>query len=188
MISINVLLTTIGRPELKSSMLPSLVKQLHPHDYLTVVSDLEHRKVSGYLREFDFKCPIIHISNPQPLGSWGHGSRNKYQNNLMGDFIMNADDDDRYTDGAFDVIRQTVKENKLYIFQHQHNNNIAWNGYEEVVKIGNIGTSCGVIPNTHNLPTWENFYGGDGRFYEKLSKMIPYEFVKHVIYKVRDTQ
>ena len=186
MYSFNVLLTTIGREELKSRMLPSLVNQLTEIDHLTIVSDMNHDLVSDYIKSFDFKCKVNHISNETTLGYWGHGSRNKYQNTLEGDFILNGDDDDRYVEGCFDYIRSVVKEKKLYFFKHEDNNSFAWT--RQVVEIGNIGTSCGVIPNNKNLPDWGYFYGGDGAFYVSLSKMIDYEFVDYVIYKVRNTQ
>jgi hypothetical protein len=186
MISINVLLTTIGREELKTRMLPSLVNQLNEEDYLTIVSDMNHDVVRDYLKEFDFKCVVTHIANPKTLGFYGHNSRNKYQNMLLGDYIMNADDDDWYADGAFDFIRSYVTEPKLYIFKHQCLDNFAWR--EHKVEIGNVGTSCGVISNSHNLPEWEEFYGGDGAFYVSLSKIMPYEFVDYVIYKIRHTE
>jgi hypothetical protein len=184
--SLNVLLTTIGRDELRSRMLPSLVNQLNGNDYLTIVSDDNHQYVRDIINLFDFKCTITHIANSEKLGWWGHGSRNKHQNNLLGDYILNADDDDRYVDGCFDYIRSIVGENKLYLFKHQSDSGFAWG--DKSVRIGNIGTSCGVIPNNRNLPNWEHFYGGDGAFYVNLANMLEVEFVDYVIYKVRDTQ
>lgn len=183
--SLNVFLTTVGRTELQTRMLPSLVNQLTENDYLTVASDMNHTYVRECLNSFDFKCTVNHFANVKPLGWWGHGSRNRYQNLLHGDYIMNGDDDDRYVEGCIEYIRSVVTENKLYIFKHQHMGNVAWSRKE--VCIGNIGTSCGVIPNNRNLPDWEYFYGGDGAFYVNLSKMLPCEFVDHIIYKVRDT-
>ena len=185
MFSFNVLLTTIGREELKSRMLPSLVNQLTEIDYLTIVSDMNHDVVADYIKEYDFKCKVNHIKNETTLGYWGHGSRNEYQNKLEGDFILNGDDDDRYVEGCFDFIRSYVVQKRMYVFKHQSGNAFAWSNPN--IYIGNIGTSCGVIPNTGNLPRWEYFYGGDGAFYVTLSKMIEYEFVDYVIYKVRDT-
>jgi len=181
MFSINVLLTTIGRETLGYT-LRSLVSQLQAQDYLTVISDDNHKDVSATLSLFTFKCTIIHISNPIRLGWWGHESRNKYQNCLMGDFIMNADDDNVYTEGAFDKIRETVIEDRLYIFRFENEETIVWDKIG-VVEKGNIDTSCGVIPNTHHLPKWETVYGGDGLFYQSLCKMIPYEFVDFKICK-----
>jgi len=72
------------------------------------------------------------------------------------------------------------------LFKHQNGNGFAWG--DKSVRIGNIGTSCGVIPNNRNLPNWEHFYGGDGAFYVNLANMLEVEFVDYVIYKVRDTQ
>lgn len=185
MISLNVILTTIGRDELLR-MLRSLIHQLTEDDYITIVSDADHSLVRQCLSSFNPACTIIHIANSNSLGYWGHGSRNKYQNILPGDYLLNADDDDRYTEGAFDKIREVVKEKKLYIFKHQDGRNVAWS-IPGVVQLGNIGTSCGVIPNTHNLPDWELVYGGDASFYIKLSKMMECEWIDHVIYKVKNT-
>jgi len=190
MISINVLLTTIGREDLKNRMLPSLVNQLLSQDYLTIVSDLNHDFVADCISSFNFICTVIHIRNPNALGYWGHASRSKYQNYLLGDFIINADDDDRFTEDAFDIIRQIVVDMKVaYIFKMQVSETIFWKECG-LVQEGNIGTPCGVIPNNHLLPNWEHFYGGDGRFYEKLYKIMDFnfDFVDHVIYKVKDTE
>lgn len=189
MISLNVILTTVGRESLMR-MLNSLLWQLEKQDYLTIISDDEHHYVRSCLQQFDkgyrLLCTIIHIANTEKLGYWGHASRNKYQNLLPGEYILNCDDDDFYTKGAFDKIREVVKEKKLYIFKHEDNRNFAWSIPGEV-KLGNIGTSCGVIPNTHDLPDWELVYGGDATFYIELSKRMECEWVDHVIYKVKNT-
>lgn len=185
MISINVILTTVGRGSLQR-MLNSLSTQLHPQDYLTILSDDDHEEVYSLMGFYRFSCTIILISNAIKLGYWGHASRNKWQNLLPGDYIMNADDDDRYTDGTFKKIRETIKEKKLYIFKHEDNGNFAWS-IEGLVELGNIGTSCGVIPNTHDLPDWELVYGGDATFYIELSKRMECVWVDHVIYKVKNT-
>lgn len=188
MISINVLLTTIGREELKTRMLPSVVNQLNENDYLTVISDINHRFVSECLSEFNFKCTVSHIMNNVQLGFWGHGSRTKYQNNLLGDFIMNADDDDRYVDNAFDVVRNiALDKNTLYLFRVKNQEWLSWET-EGLIKVGKIGTASGIIPNNQKLPCWDLENGGDGKFYEKISKIMPYKFVDYVIYKVRETE
>ena len=57
---------------------------------------------------------------------------------------------------------------------------------KEIV-LGNIGKCMGVIPNTKNLPMFQEDVFGDGLFYENLSKIIDYEFVDKIIYKIRDT-
>lgn len=188
MFSINVLLTTIGRNQLKDLMLPSLVNQLNENDYLTIVSDDNHDFVTMCINEFNFKCNVNHIKNESPLGFWGHGSRTRHQNNLLGDFIMNADDDDRYVDGAFDFIRNAVIDKEtIYLFKVEWYGNFSWRT-KGVIEIGYIGTPCGVIPNTKDLPHWPNIYGGDGMFYQSLCENRKVEFIDYVIYKVGDTK
>jgi hypothetical protein len=46
----------------------------------------------------------------------------------------------------------------------------------------------GVIPNTHNLPNFNEDVQGDVYFYSDISKMFESEFIDHIIYKVRDTE
>lgn len=185
MISINVILTTVGRNSLER-MLDSLLYQLKPNDYLTILSDGDHQTALDIIGRYLYDCPVLIITNPRTLGFWGHASRNKWQNTLPGDYLINADDDDRYTDGAFDKIREVAKEKKLYIFKHEDNGNFAWS-VDGRIELGNIGTSCGVIPNTHDLPDWELVYGGDATFYIELEKRLPCVWIDHVIYKVKNT-
>ena len=102
-------------------------------------------------------------------------------------FIMFADDDDRYTPDAFKVIKETIKDkNKLYVFKHMWGGTVNW-----VLKdftLGNVGKCMGVIPNTHNLPNFNEDVQGDVYFYSDISKMFESEFIDHIIYKVRDTE
>lgn len=179
--SINVLIATLGRETLKTRMLLSLVGQLHERDYLTIVSDDNHDIVAEYIDCFNFKCRVTHHRTEKPLGYWGHGIRTAYQNSLEGDYITNADDDDMYVDGAFDYIREVIKkDNKLYVFKVKDGETTLWNFPE--LAISNVGTSCGVIPNTGNLPDWGFFWGGDGQFHIDCSKIMPYEFVDYIHY------
>jgi hypothetical protein len=108
-------------------------------------------------------------------------------NNLEGDFIMFADDDDRYTPNAFEVIKNTITNpNKLYIFKHKWGDDINWKLKD--FTIGNVGKCMGVIPNTHSLPKFREDVFGDVYFYEEIGKMFDSEFIDHIIYKVRDTE
>jgi len=179
--SLNVFLTTIGRKKLPI-MLDSLWPQLLPTDYLTVVSDMEHEYVRSALTQFKFACPVIHIANPEPLGFWGHGSRTKYQNSLPGDYFLHGDDDDYYLPGAFYKIRRSICFQRLYLFRIQDKQDIIWRR-RGPVQSHQIGTPCGAVPNTGNLPAWGNFYAGDGHFYEQAAKLFQVEWVDFVIYK-----
>jgi hypothetical protein len=136
-----------------------------------------------------FKCTVSVIVCSENLGFWGHGIRNKYQNNLCGDFIINADDDDIFTPDAFELIRKhAVDSTKLYIFKEATPFGTTvwqneWLGSGKPMAVGAISTVCGVIPNIKILPDWGLFYGGDGQFYVDItSTLFPeYELVDEII-------
>lgn len=177
--SFNVILTTINRPSLKG-MVDSILPQLNEIDYLTIIVD--DGDINNELTK-DAKCNVIWIKNSEKLGCYGHGSRNKWQNILPGDYFMNGDDDDIYTEGAMDTIRKKCTQNKLYIFKMLFDGKEVWD--LPSLHFANIGTPCGVYPKIINLPKWEERYGGDFDFYESLSKRLDYEFCDNIIYKVK---
>lgn len=184
--SFNIICTSLGRPTLLR-LLNSLNNQLTKNDKFTLISDDNHELISELIKNNTFTYPINHIvEHNGPSGNYGHSLLNKYINELDGDFIMFADDDDRYTPDAFETIREVVTDRKLYLFKHKWGNTINWS--EKVIKLGNIGKCMGVIPNTKTLPKFELSVFGDGLFYEELSKNMDYEFINKIIYKVRDTE
>ena len=181
----NIICTTIGRESL-TTLIDSFKNQLSPNDTFTIISDTNHEFVKNILSTYDFNFKLNHIVNDgEKLGKFGHPLLNKHINNVEGDFIMFADDDDHYVDDAFDNIRKYVLEKKLYIFKHKWGETINWTSKEVI--LGNIGKCMGVIPNTKNLPLFQEDVFGDGLFYEDLSKIMEYEFVDKIIYKIRDT-
>jgi len=175
--SFNVIIATAGRPTL-IKMLESILPQLEKQDYLTILWDCKPN-----IQFPPHVCTVIQKVNPEPLGFWGHGSRNRWQDELPGDYFMNGDDDDVYTPDAMAAIREKCTDKKLYIFQFLHSGIRI--PQDKELKVGNIGTSCGVYPKISKFPKWEYRYGGDGEFYIALSKLLPYEHVKKVIYVVR---
>lgn len=185
--SINVVCTTIGRETLPR-LIESFINQLSENDIFTIISDINHDYVANVLKKYNFKFKTQHIINESDRkGAYGHPLLNMYLNGLEGDFIMFADDDDRYVDGAFDYIKKTLKvKNKLYIFKHKWGNTYAWN--VQNFSRGNIGKCMCAIPNTHNLPKFREDVLGDVCFFEEIGQQMDYEFVNHVIYKVRDTE
>jgi hypothetical protein len=187
MFTINIVCTTIGRQTLPR-LIESFIDQLGENDQFTIISDTNHEYVSNVLCKYNFRFKVNHIINEGPIkGHYGHPLLNKYMNDLDGDFIMFADDDDRYTEDAFKVVKETIKDgNKLYIFKHKWGKTINWS-FEDFT-IGNIGKCTGVVPNTHNLPNFRENVWGDGYFYLDISKIFKSEFINHIIYKVRDTE
>jgi len=185
--SINVVCTTIGRDTLPR-LIESFIDQLSENDMFTIISDINHDYVANVLKKYNFKFKIQHIINKgDRKGAYGHPLLNMYLNKLEGDFIMFADDDDRYVEEAFDYIKRTLKDrNKLYIFKHKWGDGYAWN-IKNFTR-GNIGKCMCAIPNTHDLPKFREDVLGDAYFFEEIGKKMDYEFIDHVIYKVRDTE
>ena len=184
--SLHVLIATTGR-ESVLRMLNSLEDQLQERDYLTVVFDAKDNEGvfdKVYARLAAFQCICNVIMEEKNLGYWGHGIRNKH-NQLPGDFILHADDDDSYLPGAFEEIRKFVSQdlNALYIFQFENNKRIVPG---QPFRQGNVGTPSGVVPAGFNAQSnWGYYYGGDFEFYCILNQKVPRTiFINKVIYQV----
>jgi hypothetical protein len=177
--SFNVILTTINRPTLER-MINSIKDQLTEIDYLTIIVDIGPARpdlTSGC------KATVMWITNSKTLGGHGHGSRTKWQRFLPGDYHMNGDDDDVYTEDAMAKVREACTEDKLYIFKMKFGEREIWE--DRKLRYANIGTPCGVYPPI-NLPDWPLEYGGDFKFYEQMSKNIGIAFCDSIIYKIKD--
>lgn len=184
--SFNIVCTTVGRPSLPR-LINSFKDQLSEKDFFTIISDVNHDYVSEVISSYKTKFKIIHIKNDgDQLGKYGHPLLNKYLNNLNGDFIMFADDDDYYVEDAFEYIKKTVLEKKLYVFRHDWYGTINW--AQPNFEIGNVGKCLGAIPNIKEFPKFREDVFGDCYFYFDLSQILEYEFVDKIIYKIRETQ
>jgi len=180
--SFHILIATIGRPYLQI-MLDSLREQLQEQDCLTIVFD-GHSTVPYF--KLNFKCKVNQYTEPVALGSWGHGIRNKYAFLLeKRDFIMHADDDDIYLP-VFDELRsKCINKDTLYIAKIILTKQRVIIPEGNFIKLNHIGTPNGIIPYELNkCSVWKLKYGGDGLFYEDLSKKSNVEYLSTVIYIV----
>ena len=180
--SFHILIASIGRPSLQT-MLDSLLPQLHSCDHITIVFDgIEPIP----LNTKEAHCEI-HIHKQMPnLGGWGHGIRNAYAKRLeRTDFVMHADDDDIYTEGAFDKLRKFCR-NPMFLYIAKMDKRGTIFPLADYVKEGEIGTPCGIIPyDLNKLGTWLPRVGGDGKFYEAIARRARgIRFLQEVIYKV----
>ena len=185
----SVLIASIGRETLHT-MLNSLKKQLTEYDCITIVFDGINRIFE--IDTSDYLCKVNIYYEPTNLGYWGHGIRNKYNQILeKRDFVLHADDDDIYLTTAFQLLRRDcVDTNCLYVAKMNFR---PW--YDKYIpdtneiKIGNIGTPCGIIPYELNkMSDFGTFHGGDGYFYENISKYANnIIFLEHVIYQIRSS-
>jgi len=189
--SVHILIVTTGRVTL-IHMLQSLQPQLQHQDFLTVVFDGRddagvYGLVEDYLTEFKCNCSIW--MEPINTGFWGHVLHNKY-NQLPGNFILHADDDDTYTSDAMDAIRHyCIDSQTLYIFKMQFSDGrTLWQ--RPVIEINRIGKPMGAIPSKYNSQgVWGYSYTGDFDFYNSLQAVVPkIEFIDHVIYSIRPNQ
>jgi len=184
MLTFHVLIATVGRPSLQR-MLNSLLPQLTQDDHLTIVFD-GHTEIP----KFDLSsavCKVHQFAEPDKLGFWGHGIRNKYASIIeKTDLVMHADDDDVYLPDVFRHLRDLCSDkDTLYIAKMKLGNRILPEG--NFIRINHIGTPCGIIPHEANKTTlWKHQYGGDGLFYEELStKCKSISHLPVVIYSVR---
>lgn len=191
-LSITVLITTIGKDTL-SDMLDSLKTQLNFNDNLYILVDGEQyheesKKIIESKLE-SFRCNVEVIYETENHGYWGHGIRNKYQKNLNGDYILHGDDDDVYLPHSISMIKNIIKynhkPNTTYMFKFYHNYNQGesyWKTPE--IKLANVGTPCGIIPNIPSkMGEWGYRYGGDFDFYNSCD--FNFMFVDKFIYTVK---
>lgn len=178
----HVFIASIGRRSLQR-MIDSLKQQLHTCDHVTVVFD----GVPAIPIDSSGSSFQLHIEEQIPaLGSWGHGIRNAYARKLeKTDFVLHADDDDIYLPGSFESLRKVCRNPQaLYIAKFKRSDGTIF-PLQTYIKEGEIGTPCGIIPFDLNpLGVWLPRRGGDGKFYETISKRARrIQFLDIVIYE-----
>ena len=176
----HILIATAGKPCLRN-MLDSLKGELLTNDAITIIFDGKGSiETSGFSNEW-LQGHLSHISvieEEHNLGYWGHAIRNKHQGHLSPktSFIMNADDDDVYVSGAFDVLRNScLNPHILYIACIQDSQkHIRIPGLIERKIIKNdIATPCGIIPFDRAASAeWKLCYGGDFNYYDQLQHNV----------------
>jgi len=182
--SFHILLTTIGHKNLQRQV-NSIIPQLKEKDHLTIVFDGVDKKD---IPIEDAKCKVHVYKEDEKLGYWGHAIRNKYANKLeKTDFVMHADDDDYYLYNIFDNLRKIcLDKDTLYIAKilRKKNNSEVIIPKTNEIKLGNISTQCGIIPYELNKKgEWTYEYGGDFKFYDKISKEAnKIKYLDNIIY------
>ena len=98
-----------------------------------------------------------------PGGDWGHTERNHAMKLVRTDYMMHIDDDDIFDFGTRELAADAMRQapGRPTIFRMRFPNGITlWQ--ERVVRCGNLGTPCFLIPNKPEmLGTWGSFVGGD---------------------------
>lgn len=153
---ISFIVPTIGRPSLLAT-LKSI--ETFPGDEILVVGNVPQCEVEN-----------VRYIPCDPGGDWGHSERNFATPLARGQYIAHIDDDDTYVSGTRALMQEAIKTTpgRPTLFRMQFPNGITlWS--EPVLRCGNIGTPCMLIPNRPTmLGTWGSFVGGDCHFLETM--------------------
>ena len=191
-VSLHILIATIGNKTIMR-ILKSLRSQMDTNDFVTIVYDNKDidntfSKVTEYTKHF--RCKINIIMEEKNLGYWGHGIRNKYCNIIKeGDFLMHADDDDKYKHNSIGAIKYVVAnkpKKNLYIFRSVDHKYRSLIPKLPIFQRGNVGTPNCIVPiSIINKGVWRNHYGGDFFYYKDISKHVSrIIFIPIVIYEI----
>ena len=194
--SFHVMIVTAGRPSLKN-MIDSLKGQLTEKDALTIVFDGKFaKKRSTYDPSWtaDMKCKATIKEQIPGLKHYGHHTINKYLPGLepKTTYVMFADDDDTYAEGAFDILRsKCVDPEILYVarFKAQDEEVIPPVGVS-TIQIRKIGKVCGIIPfdKRSEASMGTKDHTGDFEYYDALQKKVKgVQFLDDIIYLCNNT-
>jgi hypothetical protein len=157
---ISFIVPTICKPSLPVTL--ASIETL-PGDEILLVGDTEkHQQLQGF---FDHVIRVVHCEQGN---DWGHTERNFATPLARGQYIAHIDDDDVYAPGTRALMQDAIERtpNRPVIFRMRFPNGITlWN--EKVIRCGNLGTPCFLIPNRPEMMgTWMPFVGGDCAFLE----------------------
>lgn len=166
---ISFIVPTLGRPSLVATLKSIETK---PGDEIIVIGNVKgatvHREGGGTVRYI----PCL------PKGDWGHTERNIATPLARGQYLAHIDDDDVFVAGTREIMEDAIRREpgRPTIFRMRFPNGITlWS--EPVIRCGNLGTPCFLIPNRPTmLGKWGSFVGGDCQFLE-TSKWRPEEYV-----------
>lgn len=188
----HVVIATAGRVSLMK-MLDSLKPQLTENDALTLIFDGQYaKKKSTYTDEYGkgMKCKVHVIEQIPGLKAYGHASINKYLPDLqtITTYVMFADDDDHYLEGAFDVLRKKCLDSEiLYIAKVRDKSLIIPPFGHTTIDLGYISKQCGIIPfkDKNKSKLGETGYTGDFDYYKDLKdKVKGLIFLDDIIYEI----
>lgn len=152
--------------------LESALHQTRAGDELICAADTFH----GPLDEVRELCLLLSGEAPEGVSvrfvpftgtapDWGHAQLNHAMSVARGDYLTGCDDDDVWTAGAFDAMREQAEalpSPRPLLFKFlTHYGLTVWDT-PGVVRMGGIGGHCLVAPNLPSrLGVWEPHYEGD---------------------------
>lgn len=159
MTSLTIIIPTAGRATLACTV-RSVLSQLGPEDELIVAVDTH-----GGAPAIECVPGVRYIEHDAGGHDYGHSQINAAMVVARGAYILVNDDDDIYTPGALDAVRQSIARQSTprpLLFRHQGYNGLIYWLKEGWVCEGAIGGHSLVAPNDRmRLGQWTQRYAGD---------------------------
>ena len=140
----------------------SIRPQIGPGDEVLIVGDT-HSDPLHEVRALVESEGHRWLSHDAGRHAWGHPQINYGMTRARGDYLVFIDDDDVFTEDAFDHIRAHANGTPLMFRFRSPRTGLLWQ--KQVIQCGRIGGHEFVVPNIPNrLGTWTDRYEGDYDF------------------------
>ncbi len=148
----SVIIATIGRPSLRHTLQSIGLATWMDGDEVLVIGDGPRPEARHIVAGFMTRLPVSYAEHAREGSMAGAAQRNFGMWMAQGTHLLFIDDDDRYTLGALDFIRDHVKEapddvhvHKMRARGKRFSFTTLWQ--EQRVFLGNIGTPMFCVPN-----------------------------------------
>lgn len=195
---LNILVRTSFRPKQFKKCMESILAQTYKNIRVVVIAD-NYEESSHYILEqtkrfvpCGFLEPVVYMVDKKDLTD-GTAFYNHYLNEAMQRISSNPEfsegfisflDDDDILNNNFVVenfFKRNPKSDIFYIVQFNRGTKVK--PQNDIIELGKIGGSCVIVPT--KLCTLSKFglnRGGDFRYIDGLSKKIPHEFLKGLVF------
>lgn len=165
---LTVIIATLGRPSLARTA-RSLVPQLDVDDEVIVATRFPER-ASGFV-PYDRQWRVVYTACDEAYG--GANERNATMHLATGSHLCFIDDDDVYTPGALDAMRDAACDRPV-IFRvdlTRLGTGVIWR--EPVLEYTNVSTQAFLVPNVPDkLGHWEAYQHGRGCDYTFITETV----------------
>lgn len=177
MVSFTVVTPTIGRLSLEKTARSIFRQRILLGDEWIIVEDGREQKAFNVMQQFYPNAPLpIRYFTTDPTHNCGNEQRNLAMSEARGTHLLFMDDDDIFTEGAWEAIRKECEATPAVplLFRMSSADNppgLIWNS--PAIGSGNVGTPNLVLPNHSYRSKWG--FGGN---------VSDYEFIKAVCKEV----
>jgi glycosyltransferase involved in cell wall biosynthesis len=174
-VRLSVIIPTCGRETLIRTLKSVQKAGVSPDDEIIVVGDGRQPRAEEICQEFrEAKVPVEYLEFG-PTHGFGGSQRNHGIRVATGEYILFMDDDDEYTEGALDYMREmgTKHRGRIMVAKMLHRSiGEIWKTHE--IKIGNIGTQMLAVPNDPpRLAKWTDLYVAEYLFLRETADKWP---------------